>query len=78
VHELHYHTKSRPLDKLHNNFQCYNSVYRKDTKAQVLGYHTKWPNGWTREWFYIKADVKGREKFQNIVTSPMILKFGLT
>jgi hypothetical protein len=44
VHELHYHTKAR-ADGLHENFGCYNFAYRKDTKALVLSYRTKWPTG---------------------------------
>jgi hypothetical protein len=35
VHELHYQMKAR-ADGLHENFGCYNFVYRKDTKAPVL------------------------------------------
>jgi hypothetical protein len=49
VHELHYQTKAR-ADGLHENFGCYNFVYRKDTKAPVLSYRTKWPTGWKSEW----------------------------
>jgi hypothetical protein len=44
VHELHYQTKARE-DGLHENFGCYNFAYRKDTKAPVLSYRTKWPTG---------------------------------
>jgi hypothetical protein len=40
VHELHYQTKAR-ADGLHKNFGCYNFAYRKDTRAPVIGYHTK-------------------------------------
>jgi hypothetical protein len=57
VHELHYQTKAR-TDGLHKNFGCYNFAYRKDTKAPVIGYRTKWPTGWTNEWFYMKANEK--------------------
>jgi hypothetical protein len=57
VHNLHYQTKAR-VDGLHENFGCYNFVYRKDTKAPVLSYHTKWSTGWKSEWFYMKADEK--------------------
>jgi hypothetical protein len=32
VHELHYQTKAR-ADGLHNNIECYNFAYRKDTKT---------------------------------------------
>jgi hypothetical protein len=44
VHELHYQTKARE-DGLHETFGCYNFAYRKDTKAPVLSYRTKWPTG---------------------------------
>jgi hypothetical protein len=60
VHELHYQTKAR-ADGLHENFGCYNFAYRKDTKAPVLSYHTKWPTGWKNEWFYMKL-VRKREE----------------
>jgi hypothetical protein len=77
VHELYYQTKARE-DGLHENFGCYNFVYRKDTKASVLSYRTKWPTGWKSEWFYIKADEKKREKLKTLVMSPLSLSFGMT
>jgi hypothetical protein len=77
VHELHYQTKARE-DGLHENFGCYNFAYRKDMKASVLSYRTKWPTGWKSEWFYIKADDKKREKLKTLVMSPLSLSFRLT
>jgi hypothetical protein len=77
VHELHYQTKAR-ADGLHENFVCYNFAYRKDTRALVLSYHTKWPTGWKSEWFYMKADEKRREKLMTMVMSPLKLSFGMT
>jgi hypothetical protein len=77
VHELHYQTKARE-DGLHENFGCYNFAYRKDMKAPVLSYRTKWPTGWKSEWFYIKADEKKREKLKTLVMSPLSLSFELT
>jgi hypothetical protein len=77
VHELHYQTKAR-ADSLHKNFGCYNFAYRKDTKAPVIGYRTKWPTGWTNEWFYVKADEKKREKLMSMVMSPLRLNIGMT
>jgi hypothetical protein len=77
VHELHYQTKARE-DGLHENFGCYNFVYRKDMKTPVVSYHTKWPTGWKNEWFYVKADKKKREKLNTLVLSPLSLSFGLT
>jgi hypothetical protein len=77
VHELHYQTKAR-ADGLHENFGCYNFAYRKDTKALVLSYRTKWPTGWKGEWFYIKADEKKRGKLMMMVMCPLTLNFGMT
>jgi hypothetical protein len=76
VHELHYKTKAR-ADALHKNFRCYYFAYRKDTKASMIGYRTKWPTGWTSEWFYMKADEKKREKLMTMVMSPLKLSFGM-
>jgi hypothetical protein len=77
VHELHYQTKAR-ADGLHKNFRCYNFAYRKDMKAPVIGYHTKWSTSWTNKWFYVKADKKKREKLMSMVMSPLKLSFGMT
>jgi hypothetical protein len=77
VHEIHYQTKARE-DGLHENFGCYNFVYRKDMKSPVVSYRTNWPTGWKNEWFYVKADEKNREKLKTLVLSPLSLSFGLT
>jgi hypothetical protein len=77
VHELHYQTKAR-ADGLHENFGCYNFTYRKDTKAPILSYRTKWPTGWKSEWFYMKDDEKKREKLMTMVMSPLTLSFRMT
>jgi hypothetical protein len=77
VHELHYQTKARE-DRLHENFGCYNFAYRKDTKAPVLSYRSKWPTGWKSEWFYVKVDGKKREKLKKLVMGPLSLSFGMT
>jgi hypothetical protein len=44
----------------------------------VIGYRTKWPTGWTSEWFYLKADEKRREKLMSMVLIPLKLNFGMT
>jgi hypothetical protein len=72
VHELHYQTKAR-ANGLHDNF-----AYRKDTKAPVLSYRTKWPTDWKGEWFYIKADEKKRGKLMTMVMCPLSLNFRMT
>jgi hypothetical protein len=43
----------------------------------MIGYRTKWPTGWTNEWFYAKADEKKREKLMSMVMSPLKLSFGM-
>jgi hypothetical protein len=63
---------------MHKNFRCYNFAYQKDTKAHVIRYRTKWPTGWTSEWFYVKADEKRREKLMSMVMSPLKLSFDMT
>jgi hypothetical protein len=44
----------------------------------MIGYRTKWPTGWTSEWFYIKADEKKREKPMSMVMGTLRLNFGMT
>src|SRR6187455_2647877 len=73
VHELHYQTKARK-DGLHDNFGCYNFVYRKTTKFPVISYRSKWAAGWKSEWFYVKVD----EDKEKLVQSPLELIFGET
>jgi hypothetical protein len=70
--------KCANADGLHKNFGCYNFAYRKDTKAPIIEYHTKWPTGWTNEWFYVKAIEKKREKLMSMVMSPLKLSFRMT
>jgi hypothetical protein len=77
VHELHYQTKAK-ADGLHENFGCYNFAYRKDMKAPILSYRTKWPTSWKSEWFYIKADEKRRGKLMTMAMCPLALSFGMT
>jgi hypothetical protein len=77
VHELHYQTKAR-ADGLHENFGCYNFVYRKDSKAPVFSYRTKWPTGCKGEWFYIKADENKRGKLMKMVMCSLAVSFRMT
>jgi hypothetical protein len=70
--------RQRPGDGLHKNFGCFNFAYRKDTKAPVLNYRTKWPTGWKNEWFYVNADEKKSEKLMTMVMSPLSLNFRMT
>jgi hypothetical protein len=75
VHDLHYKTKARPSDKMHNNFGWYNLSYRKASRFYVLAYRTKLPSEWAKEWFYVKTNTKKREEFKDIVMRPLKLSF---
>lgn len=77
VHDLHYQTKARAPDNLHNNFGCYNFVYRKNTVAPVLVYRTKWHRDWTKEWFYVEVDSKHHGDFKGMLMSLLWTSFGL-
>ena len=44
----------------------------------MIGYRTKWPTGWTNEWFYVKVDEKKREILMTMVMSPLRLSFEMT
>ena len=43
----------------------------------MIGYRTKWPTGWTSEWFYVKAHEKKREKLMSMVMSLLKLSFSM-
>lgn len=75
VHELHYQTKARPSNKLHNNFDCYNFAYRKDSCFSMLAHWMKWPSDWTQEWFYIQIDINKRDEFKSIMMRLMEVNF---
>lgn len=77
VHELHYHKKARSLDRKYNNLCCYNFAYWKDKIFPILAYKSKWPNDWTKEWFYIQTDVGNWDEFKDIVIRPLKVSFAL-
>lgn len=62
---------------LHNNFECYNFAYRKDTSSLVLAYRMKWHGDWTKEWYYAKVYSEQREDFNGILMSPLEISFAL-
>jgi hypothetical protein len=76
-HDLHYQTKAKGQTCLHNNFRCYNFVYRKYTTGPILAYQTKWHGDWTKEWFYVEVDFEQREDFKSMPMSPLKISFGL-
>jgi hypothetical protein len=55
IHELHFQMKA--TRGLHNNFSYYNFAYRRGAMFSAPAYQSKWPNEWTREWFYMKNDL---------------------
>jgi hypothetical protein len=36
----------------------------------ALAYRSKWPNEWTKEWFYMKSDLKARPDIKGIIQTP--------
>lgn len=83
IHDLHYQTKTKDqmkaksLDNLHNNFICYNFMYRKDIVALVLAYRMMWHEDQSKEWFYAEVDSKNCEEFKGMLMSPLNNSFGL-
>jgi hypothetical protein len=67
IHELHYQMKASGKEQLHNNFGCYTFAYRKDVWYLSLVYRSKWIASWTKEWFYMKIDLKKREYIRDII-----------
>jgi hypothetical protein len=77
VHDLQCQTKAKGQTCLHNNFECYNFAYRKDTNGPVLAYRTKWHGDWTKEWFYADVDSEQREDFKGMPMIPLKISFSL-
>jgi hypothetical protein len=77
VHDLHYQTKARPSNGLHNNFRYYTFANRKDTFAPVLAYQTKWHGDWTKDWFYDELDSEHHDDLKGMLMSPLDISFGL-
>jgi hypothetical protein len=73
IHELHFQTKA--TRGLHNNFGCYNFVYRRGVMFLALAYRSKWPNEWTWEWFYMKNDLNEWTDIKGIIQTPIVTCF---
>jgi hypothetical protein len=69
--------KATGKERLHNNFRCYNFQYRKDARFPVMVYQSKWPNNWTKEWFYMKNDLDKREGIEDIIQRLVKSTFGI-
>jgi hypothetical protein len=58
MHELLYETKPWGKEQYHNNFGCYSFVARSGSSSLVPTFQKRWPRDWTKEWFYVKNDLK--------------------
>jgi hypothetical protein len=43
----------------------------------VPTFQKRWPGDWTKEWFYVKNDLKAREDIKDIIMRPIWQRFGL-
>jgi hypothetical protein len=58
MHELLYETKPWGKEQYHNNFGCYSFIARSGSSSPVPTFRKRWPGEWTKEWFYVKNDLK--------------------
>jgi hypothetical protein len=77
MHELLYETKPWGKEQYHNNFGCYSFVARSGSSSPVSTFRKTWPGEWTKEWFYVKNDLKAREDIKEIIMRPIWQRFGL-
>jgi hypothetical protein len=49
IHELSNQTKAPRKEQYHNNFRCYNFVYRSDVRCHVQTFRKKWPSSWMKQ-----------------------------
>jgi hypothetical protein len=43
----------------------------------VPSFRKRWPGDWTKEWFYVKNDLKAQEDVKDIIMRPIWQRFGL-
>jgi hypothetical protein len=77
MHKLLYETKPWGKEQYHNNFGCYSFVARSGSSCLVPTFRKRWPGDWTKEWFYVKNDLKAREDIKEIIMRPIWSRFGL-
>jgi hypothetical protein len=77
IHELLYETKPWGNEQYHNNFGCYNFIAHSGSSCPVPTFRKRWPGDWTKEWFYMKNDLKTREDIKDIIMRPIWQRFGL-
>jgi hypothetical protein len=71
IHELSYQAKAVEKEQYHNNFECYNFVYRSDVRYLVPTFRKKWRGSWMKQWFYVKNDLSEREDVKGIIQRPI-------
>jgi hypothetical protein len=77
MHELLYETKPWGKEQYHNNFGCYSFIARSGSSSPVPTFRKRWPGDWTKEWFYVKNNLKEREDIKDIIMRPIWQRFGL-
>jgi hypothetical protein len=77
MHELLYEMKPWGKEQYHNNFGCYSFIARSGSSSAVPTFRKRWPGEWTKEWFYVKNDLKAREDIKDIIMRPIWQRFGL-
>jgi hypothetical protein len=74
IHELHYQTKAVCEERLHNNFSCYNFAYRKEAQFPSLACRSNWLKLCTKEWSYVKNNLKERDDIKSLIKPAFRLK----
>jgi hypothetical protein len=88
MHELLYETKPWGKEQYHNNFGSSSFwlklpstdssfVARSGSSSPVPTFRKRWPGDWTKEWFYVKNDLKARKDIKEIIMRPIWQRFGL-
>jgi hypothetical protein len=77
MHELLYKTKPWGKEQYHNNFGCYSFIARSSSSSPASTFRKRWPGDWTKEWFYVKNNLKEREDIKDIIMRPIWQRFGL-
>jgi hypothetical protein len=77
IHKLSYQTKAIGKEQYHNNFGCYNFLYRTDVRCHVPTFRKNWSSSWMKQWFYVKNDLSNREDVRGIIQCPILSRFGI-
>jgi hypothetical protein len=77
IHEMPYQMKAVGKEQYHNNFGCYNFVYRSDVRCLVPTFQKKWLGSWMKQWFYVKNYLSEREYVKGLMQCPIRSRFGI-